>query len=190
MLEEALEVMRALWSGEVVDFHGGYYTVENARLFDVPDEPIQVMVSAFGKKSAEVAGKRGDGLWMTGPQKEVLDAYIAAGGEGWKIGQLTICWAEDADQAVATAHRIWPNSAIPGQLSQDLPTPAHFEQAATLVRAEDVFSKIVCGPDPGPVLEAIRSYENDGLDHIHLHQIGPDQSGFFSFWEKQLAPKL
>jgi G6PDH family F420-dependent oxidoreductase len=190
MLEEAIDLMRELWTGEVVDHHGTHYQVENARLYDVPDEPIPVIVSAFGAKAGELAGRSGDGIWMTSPASAALAAYQDAGGNGPRIGQLTICWASSEDEAIATAHRVWPNAAIPGQLSQDLPTPTHFEQASSLVSAQDVAKEIVCGPDPGPVLETIRSYEEGGLDQIHLHQVGPDQEGFLRFWEEQLAPKL
>ncbi len=190
MLEEAIDLMRELWTGEVVDHHGTHYEVENARLYDFPDEPIPIIVSAFGAKAGELAGRSGDGIWMTSPASEALAAYQDAGGNGPRIGQLTICWASSEDEAIATAHRVWPNAAIPGQLSQDLPTPTHFEQASSLVSSEDVAKEIVCGPDPGPVVETIRSYEEGGLDQIHLHQVGPDQDGFLRFWEEQLAPKL
>ena len=190
MLEESIAVMRKLWTGDVVDHHGDHYTVENARLYDVPDEAIPVVVSAFGEKAGEMAGRAGDGIWMTSPQDKAMAAYHAAGGSGPRIGQLTVCWAESKDDAIATAHRVWPNSCVPGQLSQDLPTPAHFEQAASLVRTDDIASQIICGPDPEPVLEAIRTYEEAGLDHIHLHQIGPDQQGFLDFWQRELAPKV
>ena len=95
MLTEALMVMRELWKGETVDFHGTYFTVENARLYDVPDAPIPVVVSAFGPKAAEVAAKEGDGIWMTGPRDDVLDAFEKAKGTGPRIGQLTVCWARD-----------------------------------------------------------------------------------------------
>ena len=36
----------------------------------------------------------------------------------------------------------------------------------------------------------IRSYEEAGLDHVHLHQVGPDQEGFRRSWSQELAPKL
>ena len=58
-----------------------------------PEEPIEIVVSAFGPR-AKVAAESGDGMWMTGPQPEALDAYLEAGGDGPRIGQLTICWAE------------------------------------------------------------------------------------------------
>jgi G6PDH family F420-dependent oxidoreductase len=190
MLAEALEVMRELWTGSTVDHHGRHYTVENARIYDPPAEPIQIVVSAFGPKAAEMAAEHGDGIWMTSPQDEVLEAFEKAGGTGPRIGQLTLCWAETEKDAVATAKRIWPNTAIPGQLAQDLPTPQHFEQATELVRDEDIASAVPCGPDPGPVLEKLRAAEEAGLDHVHLHQIGPDQQGFLQFWEKELLPEL
>ena len=190
MLTEALAVMRALWKGETVDFHGAYFTVENARLYDVPDAPIPVVVSAFGPKAAEVAAKEGDGIWMTGPRDDVLDAFERAKGTGPRIGQLTVCWARTEAEGVETALELWPNTALPGQLAQDLPTPSHFEQAVQLVRAEDIAAKVPCGPDVGPVLEKLHDFESAGLDHIHVHQIGPDQDGFFEFWEHEVQPKL
>ena len=135
MLAEALKVMRELWKGDVVDFHGTYFTVENARIYDAPDDPIPVVVSAFGPKAAEVAAKEGDGIWMTSPRDDVLKAFADAAGRGPRIGQVTVCWAPSKEEGLATVKRVWPNTGLPGQLAQDLPTPSHFEQAAELVRA-------------------------------------------------------
>ncbi len=190
MLVEALEIMRELWTGETVDYEGSYYIVENARLYDPPDEPVLVVVSAFGPKAAGVAAAEGDGVWMTSPQEDVLKAFTKAKGTGPKIGQLTVCWARTVEEAEETAFRVWPNTGLPGQLSQDLPTPTHFEQACQLVRKADIAEKVPCGPDPDPVLERLQEYESAGLDHIHIHQIGPDQEGFLEFWERELQPKL
>ncbi len=190
MLAEALHVMRELWKGDTVDLHGTHYTVENARLYDVPDEPIPIVVSAFGTKAAELAARDGDGIWMTSPRDDVLRAFRHANGTGPRIGQYTLCWAPTEAEGVATAHRVWPNTGLPGQLAQDLPTPSHFEQATTLVSEQHIAEQVACGPDPDRVLDDLRTYEAKGLDHIHLHQIGPDQEGFLAFWEQELRPKL
>ena len=56
MLAEAIDVMRRLWTGETVDHHGEHYIVENARLFDPPEEQIPVVVSAFGTDAAAGRG--------------------------------------------------------------------------------------------------------------------------------------
>jgi hypothetical protein len=90
--------------------------------------------------------------------------------------------------AIKTAHEWWPTAAMPGQLSQELALPAFFEQAAELVTPDQVKEAIVCGPDPKPVLKKIKEYADAGFTHVYLHQIGPDQEGFFRFAERELLP--
>jgi coenzyme F420-dependent glucose-6-phosphate dehydrogenase len=191
MLEEAIAVIRELWTGESVTFYGEHYTVENARIFDLPPEPPPIVVSAFGPLAARVAARSGDGLWVVGPgDDETLETWRGEGGEGPLWSQITLCWASDTDTAVETAHRLWPNSGIPGQLSQDLPTPLHFEEASQTVTRDQVAESVPCGPDPRPVLRQVEQAIGNGADHVYLHQIGPDQEGFARFWQDELAPAL
>ena len=112
------------------------------------------------------------------------------GGTGPVWAQTNLCWADDREKAIKTAHRIWPNTGVPGQLSQDLSTPALFEQASQNVTPEMVAESVPCGPDAGPVLENVQKMIDAGIDHIYFHQIGPDQEGFCAFWEEELQPKL
>ena len=176
MLVEAVHVIRRLWTGETVDHHGEYYTVENARVFDAPDTPPEVIWAASGQRSAEHAGEHGDGLWSTSPSKEIVDAYRGAGGKGDVIGQLTVCWDDDPDKARQTALHYWPNAGVPGQLSQELPTWQEFEAAGELVTIENVASQIVCGNDAGRVAESARQFADAGFTKIHFHQVGPDRA--------------
>jgi G6PDH family F420-dependent oxidoreductase len=191
MLEEAIEVMRALWTGETIDHHGTHYTVENARLFDPPDEPPPVIVSGFGTAAAALAGRVGDGYWGHSPDGEVIAAYERAGGGGPRYAQLNLCWAEDEADARKTVHRIWPNSAVPGQLSQDLPTWTHFEQATQLVDEDAATASTPCGPEiTEQLVSTVREYRDAGYDHLYFHQVGPDQEGFFGYWRRELQPAL
>ena len=190
MLEEAVAVMRQLWQGELTSHRGDYYTVENARLYTVPEEPIEVMVAAGGPEAAELAGRIGDGFVGTAPEAELLEAFEAAGGEGKpRYGQLTVCWAEDEAEARRTAHEWWPNAALKGTLGQELPLPSHFEAAAAMVTEDDVAEAVVCGPDPERHAEAIDAYVEAGYDHVYVHQVGPDQEGFLRFSERELLPR-
>ena len=188
MLDEAVEIIRELWTGETVDHAGEFYEVENARLFDAPEEPPQIIVSGFGAKSIELAAQIGDGYWGNSP--DGVEQFESYGGSGSKYAQLSLCWAEDAAEARRTVHEIWPNTGISGQLSQDLPTWTHFEQAAQLVTEDDATSSLPCGPDVEPVLESVRQYLDAGYDHLYFHQIGRDQEGFFRFWSDTLQPAL
>jgi G6PDH family F420-dependent oxidoreductase len=190
MLEEAVEVVRQLWSGESVTYRGDYYVVEDATIFDQPPGPVPVVVSAFGPEAAELAARVGDGLWTTGTKREIVKIFHENGGSGPVFSQLTLCWSESAEKAVATAHRMWPNTGVPGQLSQDLRTPAHFEQASEFVTPGIIAESMACGPDPEPLLEAAREAIDAGIDHLYFHQVGDDQEGFLRFWDEELAPAL
>ncbi|WP_041328051.1 LLM class F420-dependent oxidoreductase [Rubrobacter xylanophilus] len=191
MLEEAVRVMRLLWEGGVKDFHGDYYTVENARLYTLPEEPPPVYVSGFGPKSVRLAGRIGDGYCSTIPDGELVSLFRSSGG-GDKPAQagMKVCWSEEESRARKTAHRIWPNEQLPGELAQELPTPRHFEQASELVTEEMVAAEVPCGPDPELHLRSIRRYIEAGYDEIYVQQIGPEQEGFFRFYETEILPEL
>ena len=190
MLAEAVHVIRELWTGETVDFHGDFYEVDNARLFDPPDSPPPIIVSGFGDEAVELAGQIGDGYWGHAPDAETITRYRAAGGDGPSYAQLTLCWSQDTAAARKTVHEIWPTAGVPGQLSQDLPTFTHFEQAAELVTEEAATKTIPCGPDSEPILALVQEFVDAGYDHLYFHQVGPDQAGFFDFWTSTLQPAL
>jgi G6PDH family F420-dependent oxidoreductase len=126
----------------------------------------------------------------TSPEAEVVKAWEQAGGSGPRYAQVTVLYNRDEAQAKKQAYELWPNAAVAGQLSQDLPTPAHFEQAAQMVDEDAVAERVVCGPDVGRYVEMIDKYRDAGFDHIYLHQVGPDQEGFLRFWSDTLASRL
>jgi G6PDH family F420-dependent oxidoreductase len=190
MLVEAIGIMRELWRGEYTTHYGDYYTVENARLYTLPETLPPIYVAAAGPESAELAGKHGDGFINTAPTPEVVQAYTAAGGDpGRVVGQLTVCWGTDKDAAVQTALEIWPNAGLSGQLTQELALPLYFEAATELVTAEKIEQEIVCGPNPRDFLDKIKEYVDAGFTHVYLHQIGPDQEGFLDFAQRELLPQ-
>jgi coenzyme F420-dependent glucose-6-phosphate dehydrogenase len=191
MLEEAVGVIRLLWQGGSQDHDGKHYTVENATVFDLPDTPPDIVVAGAGSKAASLAARVGDGFWGTAPDPDALETFESGGGAGKpKYGQITVCWAEDEEQAKKTAYQIWPNAAVKGQLSQDLPTPKHFEDAAEMVTEDDVAATVVCGPDVARHAERVKQYADAGYTHLYIHQVGPDQDGFLRFWERELRPAL
>jgi coenzyme F420-dependent glucose-6-phosphate dehydrogenase len=191
MLEEAVHVIRRLLTGETVDHHGEFYDVENARIFDAPTTAVPIIVSGFGPEAARLAGRIGDGYWGNAPDRELLETFEKAGGDGPRYAQLNVCWARDVEQARDTVLRVWPNAGIPGQLSQDLPTWTHFETAAQIVTKDLATESVPCGPDVADaLLESIRAYVDAGFDHLYFHQIGPDQQGFLDYWESDLRDAL
>jgi G6PDH family F420-dependent oxidoreductase len=190
MLEEAIEVIRLLWEGGYQTFRGDFYEVEQARLYTLPEEPPPIVVAAAKPLAADVAGRSGDGLVSTAPDASIVEGYRDAGGDGPCYAQITVCWAASEEEAKETAHRVWPNAALEGDLGQELALPLHFEQAVANVSPDDVAEMVVCGPDVERYAEQVREYVDAGFDHIYFHQVGRDQEGFFRFWQQELGPRL
>jgi len=188
MLEEAVAVIRLLWQGGQQSHHGRHYTVENARIYDLPTEPPPVLVSGFGPKAIGVAARIGDGFCTTTPDKDAIDLYRSEGGKGPVHAGTKVCFMDDEQQAMETVLRLWPNEGLPGELAQVLPTPSHFEQACELVTAEQIVTPV--GPDLDKHVESLQQYADAGVDELFVQQIGPDQDAFFTTWAREVLPRL
>jgi len=190
MLEEAVEVIRRLFTGETVTYGGEYYTVDTARIYTLPDQPPPIYVSGFGPKAIGVAARIGDGFMNVQPDAEPLRRYRDAGGTGTAHGGCKVCWAESEEEALRTVHRLWPNEALPGELAQVLPSPKHFEQAAEIVTPEMVGGSLPCGPDLEAHVEKLREYAEAGFDELYISQVGPHSEEFFKAYESEVLPAL
>jgi G6PDH family F420-dependent oxidoreductase len=190
MLEEAVEVMRLLWSGGQQSHRGRHYTVSNARLYDLPDQPPPVIVSGFGPKATRLAARIGDGYATTMPDRELIGLYRSEGGTGPVQAGTKVCFGADEAEARRTAHRLWPTEALPGELAQVLPNPSHFEQASELVTEDMVAEAVPCGPDLDRHVAALQEYADAGVDELFVQQIGPDQDAFFATWAGEVLPRF
>lgn len=191
MLEEAVEVMRALWTGEVVRHRGTHYTVDTARLYSLPEQPVPVLVSGFGPKATELAGRIGDGYLNVAPDGDLVQLYRDSGGTGPAQAGVKVCWAQDPAQARQTVHRLWAHQAVPGEASQVLFRPQQFEQISSIVTEEMAVGAVgATGNDVDAYVTALRPYVEAGFDEVYIGQIGPDQEGFLRFWQDALRPAL
>jgi G6PDH family F420-dependent oxidoreductase len=191
MLKEATEIIRLLWKGDTTDHYGDYFVVENAHVYTLPERPPPIYIAAAGPKSAELAGEIGDGLIGTSPDADLVDRFRQAAGDRKPCyAEMSVCWARSEREAKQIAYEVWPVAAIKGELMQELRVPAHFEQAAKMLDEDDVAKVVVCGPDPEKHVKEIEKFADAGFSRIAIHQIGPDQEGFFRFYEKEVRPNL
>ncbi|HEX6399010.1 MAG TPA: TIGR03557 family F420-dependent LLM class oxidoreductase [Actinomycetota bacterium] len=191
MLEEAISLMRRLWTGELVSGWTDHYTVDRARIYTLPERPPPVAVAASSPAAAELAGRAGDAFISTAPERELVEAFRTAGGDGKPVfGQLTVCYGPDEQKAADEAHEWWPNTSVPGELTVELVEPQQFEAAAELISVEDVATKVVCGPDPNAVVEKVGEFTEAGFDHVFVHQVGPRQEEFLGWAKNELLPAI
>jgi G6PDH family F420-dependent oxidoreductase len=127
----------------------------------------------------------------TSPDASLVERFQQQGGaDKPRYGQVHVCYASSEAGARRIAREHWPNAALGGELGQVLPQPAHYEQAAATVREEDVAETVACGPDPEHHLEMIGRFVDAGYDHVYVHQIGPDQEGFFRFYADEVLRRV
>jgi G6PDH family F420-dependent oxidoreductase len=178
MLREAIQIIRELFGGGLVNWKGEYFEVDSARLWDVPDVPVGIGVSMTGEKAVEKFAALADHLIDVAPDKEVVDGWHHARqgtglrSDGRVVGQIPICWDPERDAAIERAHDQFRWFGGGWQVNAELPTPAGFAGATQFVRPEDVASSIPCGPDLDAIVDAVRAFWEAGFTDIALVQIG------------------
>ena len=188
MLEEAVGLIRQLFTGDQVNHHGRHFTAETARLYSVPAQPPPIYISGFGRQSVELAARIGDGYMTVMPDADMVRLFRDSGGGSRPVqGGLKVCWGPDAAQARKTMHRLWPNEEIPGEAAQLLPLPRDFEQLSELV-TDDMMSA-PCGPDPDVHIAGLRQFADAGFDEVYVGQVGGAPEPFFEFFAEQVLPR-
>ncbi|WP_261164057.1 TIGR03557 family F420-dependent LLM class oxidoreductase [Microbacterium sp. Marseille-Q6965] len=193
MLEEAALIIRELLTGDLVTVEGEHFRVDSARIWDAPEGGVPIGIAVSGEKSLERFAPIGDHLITTEPEAALVDGWKARteADEPRAIGQVPICWAPDADEAVALAHDQFRWFAGGWSVNSDLPTPAGFTQASQYVRPEDVASSIACGPDLDALAESVRPFLDAGFTDIALVQVGDrHQQRFLDEVAEPLLEKL
>ena len=187
MLEEAIEVIRALWLGDYYAHQGKHYRVDDARIFTLPDEPPPIYVAVSGPASVALAERAGDGMVATQPRAELTRGFVDA--EKPRYGQLALSVDKDEGRARRLAHEPFRFGAGGWKVQSELPNPVNFEAATETVREEDVGKEIPCGIDPDLHAAAVERWLDAGFDRVAIVALG-DLDRFFQLWEQELRPRL
>ena len=189
-LSEAYDIIKGLLDGSLTNYRGKYFNLDNAKLFDRPDRAPLIVGAAGGPEAARLAGRKAQGLIVTEPNAELIQAFKSAGGSGPLYAEVPLCYAASEDKARDIAHRYHRWSLAGGPVMPELPDTETFAAASSHITPDDVAEEVSLGPEPEPHLKAIREYIDAGYDHLILTQIGPEQDAFFAFFERELRPAL
>lgn len=189
-LREALEIIKLLWQGGYQSYEGRHLQLEDARVFDLPDELPVIAVAAGGRSAATLAAELADGLFATEPRSDLVETYRGAGGAGPRYAEVPMAWATTEEAGVREALKTTRWALTGWKVMSELPNPANFEAVSQTVREEDIRGQFAVGPDAEPYVEAVKKYAAAGFDHIVLMNAGPDPEGFIDFFHKDLGDKL
>jgi G6PDH family F420-dependent oxidoreductase len=190
MLREALEIINLLWQGGYQSYEGRYLTLEDARVWDLPDQLPVIAVASGGPGASKLAAEHGSGLFATEPAAELVEEYAAHGGSGPKYAEVPMAWAEDEDAAVQEVleKSRWALTGWP--VMSELPNPVNFDAASSTVKPEDVTGQFSVGPDVDAHVQQAQPYVDAGFDHLVLQNAGPDPDGFLAVCKSELIERV
>jgi coenzyme F420-dependent glucose-6-phosphate dehydrogenase len=200
-LREAVDLIRRLWSEEFVTFEGTYYRTRNATIYDRPDQPVPIYISAGGPVAAKYAGRVGDGFICTSGKGDALyrDQLLPAVEEGATAAgrdpaaiertiEVKVSYDTDRDRAM-TDTRIWAALALPAEDKVAIHDPREMERKAETV-ADQAYRRWLVSNDPEEHIEQIRPYIELGFTHLIFHAPGDDQPRFLQLYARDILPRL
>jgi len=200
-LREAVELIRRLWTEELVTFDGEYYHTHNATIYDRPDEPIPIYISAGGPVAARLAGQDGDGFICTSGKGDELyrDKLLPALAEGAKATgrdpatcgrmiEVKVSFDTDLKRAYSDT-RIWAALALSAEDKAGTEDPREMERKAAEV-ADQAHRRWLVSNDVDEHLEQIRPYIELGFTHLVFHAPGDDQSRFLQLYAREILPRI
>lgn len=185
MLAEAVEIIRLLHAGDLVTYRGEHFDVDSARIWDLPEQPVEIGLAVAGDRAIERFAPLGDHLVAVEPNADLVTSWNRVPGAprigslARAVGQIPICWDRDEDTAVKRAHEQFRWFAGGWKVNADLPTPAGFSGATQFVRPEDVAESIPCGPDLDRIVESVSAFWEAGFTDVALVQIGDESQEEF-----------
>jgi G6PDH family F420-dependent oxidoreductase len=190
MLREALEIINLLWQGGYQSYEGKYLTLEDARIWDLPDQLPVIAVASGGPSASRLAAEYGGGLFATEPKSELIEEYVQHGGAGPRYAEVPMSWAESEDAAVQAALQTsrWALTGWP--VMSELPNPVNFDAASGSVDEADIRGQFSVGPDLDVHLQQVQPYVDAGFDHLVLQNTGPDPDGFLAVCKGELIERV
>lgn len=191
-LEEAVEIIRKLFTGEYVNYEGKHFQVERAKLYDLPDQPPPIGIAVSGPDSVSLAVTHADAMISTEPADELVRRFNEGGGtDKPKYGQLAICYGPDEKAARQRARDLWRWALSGWHVMSELPDPRAFDAASESVTEDDIVELVPCGPGTDQYVKAVKQYTDAGFTHVALVQVGAENQHDFIEWAaSDLLPEL
>ena len=201
-LQEAIELMRRLWTEERVTHRGRYYRTDNATVYDRPSVPIPLYVAASGAITARLAGRVADGFICTSGKAPSLytDTLLPAVREGLaKAGrdsdglelaiEMKVSFDHNLERALEDT-RHWAALALSPDEKMGVNDPLEIERLSDALPINRAADRWIVSADPDEHVERISAYIELGFRHLIFHSPRPDQRRFLELYAQKVIPAL
>ncbi len=201
-MAEAIDLIRALWTGDEVTFGGTYYQTRKARMWTRSDRTPPIYISTLVPNSAHFAGKHGDGLFTVGGQdpeiyEGIIENFEAGAREAGKdpatmprLIELNVAYTDDEESALQCMREYWAGTFVPALFDQKIYTPQMSAQNGEVVGDDIMKSKMCVSSDPSEHVAYIQKHIDLGFTHFFFHCAGPDQKGFLRDYGRDVLPRV
>jgi len=200
-LEEAIRIIRLLWTKDFVTYKGKYYRLTKANLYDKPTSSIPIIIASNGPVVTRLAGKYADG-YLTHPftHKRLKEKLFPALEEGAKEAKrdpksiekclmFPCSYDEDYDRAEAGVARVAAN-LVPGMLDLNVYDPRKIEALGRLVDRKEYPKLFLIATEPESLIKKSEEYIRLGFSHVNYVNFGPDEMKFIRFCGTRVVPEL
>jgi coenzyme F420-dependent glucose-6-phosphate dehydrogenase len=199
---EAIELIRALWTGEKITHQGAHYQTRQARLHTRPQESIPIYISSLVPDSAHFAGKHGDGLITVGGEepdtyRQIIANFEAGAREASKdparmprMIEIGVAYTDDEEKAIELRKAFWAGTFVPALFTERIYTPKMSEDNGKIIGADAVKHSVCISADPEDHVRLAERYIALGFDHLIFHSAGPDQKAFIEGYGRDVLPRL
>lgn len=201
-LREAVQLMRALWTEDRVDFDGDHYRLVGASIYDRPEQPVPVYIAAGGPVVARYAGRAGDGFICTSGKgmdlyTEKLLPAVREGAESESRSfdeidrtiEIKLSYDRDAEAARENT-RFWAPLSLTAEQKHTVSSAEEMERLADQLPIEQVAQRWIVASDPEDAVAQVQPYLDAGFTHLVVHGPGHDQERFLTQFAEDLLPVL
>lgn len=199
--EEAVRIIKLLWTNQFVNFKGRYYELKKANLYTKPKAPIPLYIAASGKTAAELAGKYADGLLTTIlPPDRYRNVLFPAVEEGARavnrdpssverVLEFMVSYDEDYDKALASC-RMWAALALPIFFKYGIYDPREIEECGKLVGDKGLSTVFFISSELDEHIRKIEEYVKLGFRRIYIQSSSPNEEKFIETYGRKVLPYL
>ncbi|HLS96010.1 MAG TPA: TIGR03885 family FMN-dependent LLM class oxidoreductase [Sphingobacterium sp.] len=190
-LEESVQVMKRLWTGESVTY-SGHIEVENATLYTKPKSPPLLYGAALTPSTASWVARWAQGLitvnQKTDTVRQIVNSFREVNPQGELTLKLQVSYAATDEEALTSAWTSWRNNTLGHSLQAELALPQHFDHAGMHVSPDHVSDAVLASASAAAYIEALRFYHDAGFDRIIVHNVNRNQEAFIDFMGSHVLP--
>ncbi|GGL47190.1 LLM class flavin-dependent oxidoreductase [Halocalculus aciditolerans] len=187
-LVDACRIYDRLVTGEFASYDGHYWSLDDARLYTVPEERPPLYVAGNGVHTAEVAGRYADGFLTLADvetyENELVPALEAGAADAGRdpdeisrTKQLTVSYDEEYAAAVESAE-FW-SGTVAVDFDDAVSDPREIERQGRALDGDDWTDEWgVVTDDFADVERVVDEHENAGFDEIEFLSSSPSQATF------------